>query len=69
VALVPVGYNTCGTSSLISSTEVAISTVSEPVDKSISLSVQIDSFADNVSTPTAVLQGIWNKATELINEP
>lgn len=40
VPLVPVVYNTCG----ITSTEGAISTVSEPVDKSISLTVQVDSF-------------------------
>ena len=67
--LVPVGYRTCGTTSLICSTPSVISFVPEPADRSISLSVQVDTFADNVSIPTPVLQGIWNKATELIKAP
>ena len=66
--LVPVGYHSCG-STLVCSTPSVISFVPEPADKSISLSVQVDSFADNVSIPTPVLQGIWDKATELINAP
>ena len=35
----------------------------------ISLSVPVDSFVHNAFIPVAVLKGMWNKATELINSP
>lgn len=34
-----------------------------------SLSVQLDSLAGRVKTPLVVLEGIWKKATEIVNDP
>ena len=40
-----------------------------PMGSSSSLSVELDTFADNVTTPNAVLEGIWKKARELVGDP
>jgi hypothetical protein len=34
-----------------------------------SLSVQLDSFAGSVKTPFPILEGIWKKAAEILNDP
>ena len=39
------------------------------MDSSGGLSVEFATFADNVTTPTAVLEGIWKKAAELLSDP
>ena len=33
------------------------------------LSIHFDSFADSVKTPHVVLEGIWKKATDIVNDP